>query len=86
MSIMDIKVLGFNFRLEILLIGLFIYFILSAHLVCSCMRLEGFRGNKGNKNRSDYDRKYEEGSKRREREEDDEMRMRKANFLKNKAF
>jgi molybdopterin-guanine dinucleotide biosynthesis protein len=40
---------GINFRLEIhsLFVYLFIYFILSAYLVCSCMGVEGFkRGNK----------------------------------------
>lgn len=36
---MNIKILGFTFRLEILIALVFVYFILSGHLFCSCSKI-----------------------------------------------
>jgi len=36
---MNIKILGFTFRLEILIAIVFIYFVLSGHLFCSCSKV-----------------------------------------------
>ena len=39
---MNIKILGFTFRLEILIAILFVYMLLSGHLICGCSKM-GFR-------------------------------------------
>ena len=36
---MNIKILGFKFRLEILIALVVVYFILSSHLFCSCSKI-----------------------------------------------
>jgi len=50
---MDITIFGYKFRLEILILIAVVYFIMSAHVVCSCSRIpivEGFNFNWGGAN------------------------------------
>jgi len=43
-SSMDITILGFKFRLEVLILIVIAYLILTGHLIWSCCRWEGFSG------------------------------------------
>lgn len=44
MYIMDIKLLGFTFRLEVVLICVLLSWILGLHLLCSCMKITPYDG------------------------------------------